>query len=78
MPHAPDVRFDHDKTRVGYQVPFNRYFYVFKPPRPFSEIDAELKGVTHRILTMIGRPTIWPARALEKIFEQLYSKLASW
>ena len=41
-------------TKVGYEIPFNRHFYVFQPPRPLSEIDAELKGVTDRILTMIG------------------------
>jgi type I restriction enzyme M protein len=54
LPHAPDAWIDHDKTRVGFEIPFNRYFYVFKPPRPLSEIDTELKGVTDRILTMIG------------------------
>jgi len=54
LPHAPDAWIDHDKTRVGYEIPFNRYFYVFKPPRPLAEIDAELKGVTDRIVAMIG------------------------
>lgn len=54
LPHAPDAWIDHEKTKVGYEIPFNRHFYVFKPPRPLSEIDAELKGVTNRILTMIG------------------------
>ncbi len=54
LPHAPDAWIDHDKTKVGYEIPFNRHFYVFKPPRPLSEIDAELKGVTDRILTMIA------------------------
>ncbi len=54
LPHAPDAWIDHDKTQVGYDIPFNRHFYVFQPPRPLSEIDAELKGVTDRILTMIG------------------------
>ncbi|MCC7310919.1 MAG: SAM-dependent DNA methyltransferase [Sulfuritalea sp.] len=54
LPHAPDAWVDHDKTRIGYEIPFNRHFYVFKPPRPLAEIDAELKGVTDRILTMIG------------------------
>jgi len=54
LPHAPDAWIDHDKTRVGYEIPFNRHFYVFKPPRPLAEIDAELKGVTDRILSMIG------------------------
>ena len=54
LPHAADAWIDHDKTKVGYEVPFNRHFYVFKPPRPLAEIDAELKQVTDRILTMIA------------------------
>jgi len=54
LPHAPDAWIDHEKTKVGYEIPFNRHFYVFKPPRELAEIDAELKGVTDRILTMIG------------------------
>jgi type I restriction enzyme M protein len=54
LPHAPDTWIDHDKTKVGYEIPFNRHFYVFKQPRPLAEIDAELKVVTDRILTMIG------------------------
>ena len=53
LPHAPDAWIDHEKTQVGYEIPFNRHFYVFQPPRPLSVIDAELKGVTDRILTMI-------------------------
>jgi type I restriction enzyme M protein len=54
LPHAPDAWIDHEKTKVGYEIPFNRHFYVFEPPRPLAEIDADLKQVTGRILTMIG------------------------
>ncbi|MEX2381235.1 MAG: class I SAM-dependent DNA methyltransferase [Opitutales bacterium] len=54
LPHAAGAWIDHDKTKVGYEIPFNRHFYVFQPPRPLAEIDAELKTVTDRILTMIG------------------------
>ena len=54
LPHAPDAWIDHDKTKVGYEIPFNRHFYVFKPPRPLHQIDADLKQVTDRILTLIG------------------------
>lgn len=54
LPHAPDAWIDGEKTKVGYEIPFNRHFYVFKPPRALDEIDAELKGVTDRILTMIA------------------------
>jgi type I restriction enzyme M protein len=45
---------DHDKTKIGYEIPFNRHFYVFQPPRELDEIDTELKGVTDRIVAMIG------------------------
>src|SRR5205814_7449176 len=54
LPHAPDAWIDHEKTKVGYEIPFNRHFYVFKPPRDLAEIDAELKVVTDRILIMIA------------------------
>lgn len=54
LPHAPDAWIDHEKTKVGYEIPFTRHFYVFKPPRPLADIDAELKGVTDRIVAMIG------------------------
>ena len=53
LPHAPDAWIDHDKTKVGYEIPFNRHFYVFEPPRPLADIDADLKRCTDRILTMI-------------------------
>ena len=54
LPHAPDAWIDPEKTKVGYEIPFNRHFYVFQPPRPLAQIDADLKLVTDRILTMIG------------------------
>ena len=50
---APDAWIDHDKTKVGYEIPFNRHFYVFEPPRELAEIDADLKKVTDRIKVMI-------------------------
>ena len=53
LPHAPDAWIDHDKTKVGYEIPFNRHFYVFEPPRPLEAIDADLKACTDRIKTMI-------------------------
>jgi type I restriction enzyme M protein len=52
-PHVPDAWIDESKTRIGYEVPFNRHFYVFKPPRSLDEIDADLKGVASRIMIML-------------------------
>ncbi len=53
LPHAPDAWIDHEKTKVGFEIPFNRHFYVFEPPRELAEIDADLKKVTDRIKAMI-------------------------
>jgi type I restriction enzyme M protein len=53
LPHVPDAWIDESKTRIGYEILFNRHFYVFKPPRPLEEIDAELKTVAGRIMTML-------------------------
>ena len=53
LPHASDAWIDHDKTKIGYEIPFNRHFYVFERPRLLGEIDADLKRVTDRIKAMI-------------------------
>ncbi|WP_156449724.1 N-6 DNA methylase, partial [Caulobacter sp. CCH9-E1] len=54
LPHAPDAWIDEDKTKVGYEIPFNRHFYVFEPPRDLAEIDADLRAVTDQIKAMIA------------------------
>jgi type I restriction enzyme M protein len=53
LPHAPDAWIDHEKTKVGYEIPFNRHFYVFEPPRELVEIDADLAVVTANIQKML-------------------------
>ena len=53
LPHAPDAWIDHEKSKVGYEIPFNRHFYVFEPPRSLHEIDEDLKGVTANIMRML-------------------------
>lgn len=55
LPHLPDAWIDHEKTKIGYDIPFNRHFYVFKPPRQLNEIDSELKNITQRILDMLEK-----------------------
>ena len=45
LPYVPDAWIDHDKTKVGYEIPFTRHFYVYTPPRPLEEIDAELRNL---------------------------------
>jgi len=53
LPHAPDAWIDEEKSKVGYEIPFNRHFYVFEPPRSLHAIDEELKTVSANIMKML-------------------------
>ena len=53
VPHAPDAWIDDERTKIGYEIPFNRHFYVFELPRSLADIDADLKQTTDRILAML-------------------------
>ncbi|MET8288384.1 class I SAM-dependent DNA methyltransferase [Streptomyces sp. NPDC005132] len=57
LPHAPDAWIDHTKTKIGYEIPFTRHFYVYKPPRPLAEIDAELKSLEAEIQALLSEVT---------------------
>ncbi|MEV5829159.1 class I SAM-dependent DNA methyltransferase [Spirillospora sp. NPDC052242] len=57
LPHVPDAWIDHTKTKMGYEIPFTRHFYVYKPPRPLSEIDAELKTLEVEIQQLLSEVT---------------------
>jgi type I restriction enzyme M protein len=53
LPHASDAWIDNEKSKVGYEIPFNRHFYVFEPPRSLHTIDEELKTVSANIMKML-------------------------
>nr|WP_281419560.1 N-6 DNA methylase [Falsiroseomonas tokyonensis] len=53
LPHASDAWIDDDKTRTGYEIPFNRTFYQYVPPRPLEEIDADLRRLAGEIQNML-------------------------
>jgi type I restriction enzyme M protein len=53
-PHWLDAWIDYSKTRVGYEIPINRHFYVYEAPRPLEEIKADIKGLESAILKMVG------------------------
>jgi type I restriction enzyme M protein len=53
IPHVPDAWVDHDKTKVGYEIPINRYFYVYKPPRPLNEIEADITALEGEIADLL-------------------------
>ena len=53
LPHVPDAWVDYDKTRVGYEIPINRHFYVYKPPRPLEEIEADIARLEGEIAGLL-------------------------
>ncbi|MBZ4370796.1 class I SAM-dependent DNA methyltransferase [Corallococcus sp. AS-1-6] len=56
-PHVPDAWPDRSKDKVGYEINFNRHFYVFTPPRGLTEIDVELKAAEDQIVRLLREVT---------------------
>ena len=56
-PYVPDAWVDHDKTRIGYEIPLTRQFYRYVPPRPLAEIDAEIKALEEEIQRLLREVT---------------------
>lgn len=62
QPHVPDAWINADKTDaideeigiVGFEIPFNRHFYVYEPPRALADIDADLDAVSSEIMQLLG------------------------
>ena len=53
LPHVPDAWVDYDKTKVGYEIPINRHFYVYNPPRPLHEIEADITKLEGAIAELL-------------------------
>ena len=54
LPYRPDAWIDHSKIKLGYEIPFNRHFYQYEPPRDLAEIEADIKGLEKEILDMLA------------------------
>ncbi|MDQ0833676.1 type I restriction enzyme M protein [Streptomyces achromogenes] len=52
-PLSPDAWIDHEKTKIGYEIPFTRYFFEFKAMRSVDEIDADLRQVEDEIQLLL-------------------------
>ena len=53
LPYRNDAWIDHSKIKVGYEIPFNRHFYQYQPPRELSEIEVDIKSLEAEILEML-------------------------
>jgi type I restriction enzyme M protein len=57
LPYRPDAWIDHSKMKVGYEIPFNRHFYEYEPPRPLEEIERDITELEREILAMLKEVT---------------------
>lgn len=57
LPHVPDAWVDEAKTKTGYEIPLNRHFYVYEPPRPLEAIEADLKTLEAEIGQLLAEVT---------------------
>jgi len=57
LPHVPDAWVDESKTKIGYEINFNRYFYKYTPPRPLEDIEHDLKLIELEIASLLQEVT---------------------
>lgn len=57
LPHVPDAWIDETKTKVGYEIPFNRHFYRYEPPRPLEDIEKDIKRLEGEIMDLLKEVT---------------------
>jgi type I restriction enzyme M protein len=54
-PYISDAWIDHSKTKIGYEIPFTRQFYIYSPPRPVSEIRREIESLEQQIQVLMRK-----------------------
>jgi type I restriction enzyme M protein len=57
LPYVPDAWVDQTKTKIGYEIPLTRHFYIYTPPRPLKEIDAEIRELEAEIQELLREVT---------------------
>jgi hypothetical protein len=57
LPHVPDAWIDYTKTKIGYEIPLNRHFYRYEPPRELAVIESEIKALETDIVRLLGGVT---------------------
>jgi len=57
LSHVQDAWIDKTKTKVGYEIPLNRHFYRYEPPRPLEEIEQDILVLERDIVKMLSEVT---------------------
>ena len=54
LAYVPDAWLDHEKTKIGYEIPLTRHFYKYVPPRPLAEIDGDIRELEVQIQELLA------------------------
>jgi type I restriction enzyme M protein len=54
-PHVPDAWIDESKTKLGYEIPFTRYFYEYTPSRTPSDIASEILAAERDVQQLLAK-----------------------
>jgi type I restriction enzyme M protein len=54
LPHVPEAWIDYDKTRIGFEINFTKYFYEYKGLQPAAEIKAEIVDLENDISKLLN------------------------
>lgn len=58
LPHVSDAWVDWSKTKIGFEIPFNRHFYQYTPPRPLADIAADIRALEADIVKLLGEVAV--------------------
>jgi type I restriction enzyme M protein len=54
QPYVQDAWIDENKTKIGYEIPFNLYFYKHEEPRPIENIQSDIERAQRDILKLLS------------------------
>ena len=54
LPYNPEAWVDYAKSKVGYEIPFTRTFYEYKPIEKADDVAARIKAHEARLAELLG------------------------
>jgi type I restriction enzyme M protein len=80
LPHVPDawiaeikdpVTREKVRAKIGYEIPFTRLFYTYSPPRPLTDMDAEVRTLESQVQDLLAESADITKQLLATISEEL-------
>ncbi len=55
IPHVPDAWIDYDRTRIGYEINFSKYFYEYSGVRSSQNVKSEIINLENKINMLLSK-----------------------